>query len=294
MEMDIEKNHKLVQTYIGRMPSFSTTVTKVLQVCNNPAASPNDLNRVISLDPILTGQVLKLINSAYYALPNKITSLTRAIIMLGINTVKNLVLATSVIGGVGSKKHFKTLSMDAFWEHSLAVGVLAKALSIRKGLPSLEREEFFVAGLLHDLGKIPFNNRFADAYAQVLLGALKGGQPLFDQEHTFFGLDHGEVGGMIADRWNLSQNMRAGLCHHHFPDKADPATQTLVCLVSLANFYVNRFAIGTSGDPRPDEALRDRLLEMTGFKNEEILAMRVELLEAVEKAKVFLQVSGAS
>jgi HD-like signal output (HDOD) protein len=290
--MDTAKNQKLVQSYIGQMPSLSTTVTKVLEVCNNPTASPNDLNRVISLDPILTGQVLKLINSAYYSLPNKITSLTRAIIMLGINTVKNLVLATSVIGGVGSKKHFKTLSMDDFWEHSLAVGVLAKALSIRKGLPALEREEFFVAGLLHDLGKIPFNNRFADAYAQVLLGALKSSQPLFNQELSSFGLDHGEVGGMIADKWNLSQILRAGLCHHHFPEQADPSTQTLVCLVSLANFYVNRFAIGTSGDPRPDEDLRDRILAMTGFKNEEILAMRVDLMEEIEKAKIFLNVTG--
>jgi HD-like signal output (HDOD) protein len=290
--MDIERNQKLVQTYIGQMPSLSTTVTKVLEVCNNPTASPNDLNRVISLDPVLTGQVLKLINSAYYSLPNKITSLTRAIIMLGLNTVKNLVLATSVIGGVGSKKHFKTLSMDAFWEHSLAVGVLAKTLSTHKGLPALEREEFFVAGLLHDLGKIPFNNRFADAYAQVLLSALRGGQPLFDQEQSSFGLNHGEVGGMIADKWNLSASMRAGLCHHHAPEQADPAALTLVSLVALANFYVNRFAIGTSGDPRPDEDLRDRLLALTGFANEEVLAMRQELLEAIDKAKIFLQVSG--
>lgn len=290
--MDIAKNQKLVQTYIGQMPSLSTTVTKVLEVCNNPTASPNDLNRVISLDPVLTGQVLKLINSAYYSLPNKITSLTRAIIMLGLNTVKNLVLATSVIGGVGSKKHFKTLSMDAFWEHSLAVGVLAKTLSTHKGLPALEREEFFVAGLLHDLGKIPFNNRFADAYAQVLLSALRGSQPLFDQEQSSFGLNHGEVGGMIADKWNLSASMRAGLCYHHAPEQADPAALTLVSLVALANFYVNRFAIGTSGDPRPDEDLRDRLLALTGFANEEVLAMRQELLEAIDKAKIFLQVSG--
>ncbi|MDJ0780950.1 MAG: HDOD domain-containing protein [Desulfosarcinaceae bacterium] len=289
--MDTERNHRLVQKYIGQMPSLSTTVTKVLEVCNNPTASPNDLNRVISLDPILTGQVLKLINSAYYSLPNKITSLTRAIIMLGINTVKNLVLATSVIGGVGSKKHFKTLSMDAFWEHSLAVGVLAKELSIRKGLPAIEREEFFVAGLLHDLGKIPFNNRFADTYAQVLLGALQASQPLFDQEQSSFGLTHAEVGGMIADKWNLSHTMRAGLSHHHTPELADPSAQTLVSLVALANFYVNRFAIGTSGDPRPDEDLRDRLLAMTGFKNEEILALRSELLDEIDKAKVFLQVS---
>ena len=85
-----EQRFKLVQRYIDKMPSLSTTVTKVLEICNKPNTSPNDLNRVISLDPVLTGQVLKLINSAYYSLPNQITSLTRAIIMLGLNTVKNL------------------------------------------------------------------------------------------------------------------------------------------------------------------------------------------------------------
>ncbi|MDP2104936.1 MAG: HDOD domain-containing protein, partial [Desulfobulbaceae bacterium] len=80
----------VIQAYIDRMPSLSTTVNKVLEVCNSPKTSANDLNRVISLDPVLTGHVLKLINSAYYSLPNQVSSLARAIIMLGLNTVKNL------------------------------------------------------------------------------------------------------------------------------------------------------------------------------------------------------------
>ena len=97
---------------------------------------------------------------------------------------------------------------------------------------------------------------------------------------------------MIAEKWNLSASMRAGLHHHHHPELADPGAKTLVGMVSLANFYVNRFAIGTAGDSKPDEDLRDRLLVMMGFKNEEILALRTELLEEIDKAKVFLQVSG--
>jgi HD-like signal output (HDOD) protein len=93
MQVDSEKVNnflKRIRVYIARMPSLSTTVTKVLETCNDPYASANDLSRVISLDPVLVGQVLRLINSAYYALPHAITSLPRAIIMLGLNTVKNL------------------------------------------------------------------------------------------------------------------------------------------------------------------------------------------------------------
>ncbi len=94
-----------LQRYIDKMPSLSTTVTKVLEVCNRQDVSPNDLNKIISLDPVLAGNVLKLINSAYYALPNQITLLTKAIIILGINTVKNLALSTAVVGALKGHKN---------------------------------------------------------------------------------------------------------------------------------------------------------------------------------------------
>ena len=135
--MDHQENFsQKIQDYIDRMPSLSTTVTKVLEVCNSPNASANDLNRVISLDPVLTGHVLKLINSAYYSLPNQISSLARAIIMLGLNTVKNLALSTAVIGALGKKSSFTTLPMDAFWAHSICVGVTAKAMAVARNVPS--------------------------------------------------------------------------------------------------------------------------------------------------------------
>ena len=85
---------RLVREYVGSMPSLPTTVSKVLEVCNNPKTSPIDLDRVIQLDPVLMGRVLKLINSAYYSLGSQVTSLVRAIIMLGVNTVKNLALSS--------------------------------------------------------------------------------------------------------------------------------------------------------------------------------------------------------
>ena len=102
------------------MPSLPITVSKVLEICNNPKTSPVDLNQVISLDPVLMGKVMRLINSAYYCLPNQITSLVRAIIMLGINTVKNLALCTAVLGTLDKKGDFQALNMEGFWRHSLA------------------------------------------------------------------------------------------------------------------------------------------------------------------------------
>ena len=97
---------KQIQAYIARLPSLSTTAAKVLETCNNPQSAPNDLNRVISLDPVLAGQVLRLTNSAYYSLRHPVSSLTRAIIMLGINTVKNLVLSFAILEGLSSRQSF--------------------------------------------------------------------------------------------------------------------------------------------------------------------------------------------
>jgi len=106
---------KVIQAYVHKMPALPVTVAKVLEITNNPKTSPADLNQIISLDPVLMGKVMRLINSAYYSLPNQITSLVRAIIMLGINTVKNLALSTAVLGTLGRASDFQALNMDQCW-----------------------------------------------------------------------------------------------------------------------------------------------------------------------------------
>ncbi|MFW5688988.1 MAG: HDOD domain-containing protein, partial [Spirochaetota bacterium] len=114
-----EEHLRKIERYINTMPALPVTVTKVVEIANNPATSPVDLNKVISLDPVLMARVLKLINSAYYGVNTKVNSLVRAIIMLGINTVKNLALSSAVIDTFGKKNHFRALDPQAFWRHSL-------------------------------------------------------------------------------------------------------------------------------------------------------------------------------
>ena len=178
MHIDQDAQRKQVEKFIRRIPSLSTTVGKVLEICSKVDASPNELNKVIALDPVLTGQVLKLINSAYYSLVNKVTSLTRAITMLGLNTVKNMALSTAIIRTVSGAKKSKVLPTKKFWAHSISVGVSAKLLAQVKDIPLMEREEYFISGLLHDLGKIPFD----DAYIHVLSMAKREQIPLIEAE----------------------------------------------------------------------------------------------------------------
>lgn len=275
-----------IRLFVDKMPSLSTTVSKVLEICSRPDTVPNDLNRVISLDPVLAGQVLKLINSAYYSLMNKVTSLTRAIIMLGLNTVKNLALSTAIIRSVSQAKKSRALPIRAFWAHSIAVGVMAKLLAAGRGLSLAEREEYFVAGLLHDLGKIPIG----DEYTEVLARVETVQEPLMTIEQQVLGLDHEEVGTMIATKWKLNAVLTDAICHHHAPELAAAAHRDLVATVALADFYVCLFDIGDAGNRYPDPSRLESLLAQCQLVWEDLVDLAASVEAEIRKAEIFLQI----
>jgi HD-like signal output (HDOD) protein len=282
---------KRIKAYIARMPSLSTTVMKVLETCNNPNASPNDLNRVISLDPVLTGQVLKLINSAYYSLPHPITSLTRAIIMLGLNTVKNLALSYAILGTLRHKSAFRAIPMNDFWAHCLCVGVSAKYVSMVKGSSLSEREDYFVAGLLHDLGKIPLNKQFANDYFCVMDMVRQERIRLLEAEKSVFGFDHCLIGKMIGEKWQLGLTLLECLSCHHHPGDASPPNRPFVAVVALADIFANMMKIGICGDYIEDRAAAVHLCEQIGVDETILPELRETVMGEIEKAKIFLEIS---
>ncbi|PIE57183.1 MAG: metal-dependent phosphohydrolase [Desulfobulbus propionicus] len=274
-----------IYRFVRKMPSLPTSVSKVLEICIRTDASPNDLNKVISLDPVLTGQVLKLINSAYYSLVNEVTSLTRAIIMLGLNTVKNMALSSAIISCVGQSKKSKALPVKAFWAHSLGVGVVAKLLAGERNVPMGEREEYFVAGLLHDLGKFPFD----DEYTDVVHTARTNTQPLIKVERELLEIDHAEVGLLIAEKWKLNNAITETIRYHHDPDAASEENRALVATVALADFFVCLFDIGFAGNRFPDEAVLERALVLSGLHWSTVVGLFDRVNEEISKAEIFLQ-----
>lgn len=286
METDSATHRKAINRFIKRMPSLSTTVGKVMEICSRTDASPNELNRVISLDPVLTGQVLKLINSAYYSLMNKVTSLTRAITMLGMNTVKNMALSTAIIRSVSGAKKSQALPTKKFWAHSIATGVCAKLLARANGVPMMECEEYFVAGLLHDLGKIPFG----DEYIDVLHRVNQEQRPLIDVEREILGVDHEQVGQLIAEKWKLNEAMTSAITFHHDVEAAPEEHRTRTAYVGLANMYANILDFGYAGDPFPAEEDAAEMLELTGLNWEMFGEIAEGVEEEIQKAQVFLQI----
>jgi len=281
---------KKIKAYIVRMPSLSTTVVKVLETCNDPQASANDLQRVISLDPVLTGRVLKLINSAYFSLGKPISSLTRAIIMLGVNTVKNLALSFSILDNLKGKAENQFFSADDFWQHSLCVGVVAKALSTLIGVPVAAREEYFVAGLLRDLGKLPLRIEFPKEYYRICSNAASSQSSLYRSETRALGIDHGAVGGIIAKKWRLGATLVETLSNHHRPDACSDQNCEFVSTVELANQLALRLNIGNAGDSLIDDSKMTLLMGELGVDRNMLSDIEDDVPAEIERAKFFLEV----
>lgn len=279
-----------IQRYIKDMPSLPTSVAKVIEICDNPKTSPSDLTRVISLDPVLMGKLLKLINSVYYGVNQHITSLARAIIMLGLNTVKNLALSTAVLGNLSHDgKTADGINEMEFWQHSLCVGVTAKLLAEKRNVDHKSIEEYFIAGLLHDIGKIPMNQSIPTDFLAVVKAAEDKKEPLFKTEYKTLGLNHCDVGFMIADMWKLEGAIRDVIVYHHnYSNYKGPHKDILFTIVA-ANFFVNVEYLQFSGDFNP-EPLDVAVFATLNITNDVLSSVRDSLMKEVEKAKVFLHI----
>ncbi len=290
--MAVRQFESAIRGYIDKMPSLPTSVSKVLEICNSAQTSPADLNKVISVDPVLMGKVMKLINSAYYGLNQEITSLVRAIIMLGINTVKNLALSTAVMGTIGKSADSKALNMEGFWRHSLCVGVTSKLIGKHRNVDKNFIEEFFIAGLLHDVGKIPLNNRLPDRYVDVLGFSDRDRQSLHLAEAEVLGLDHSEVGLMVVENWKVSEEIRDAVAFHHRVEEYTGPHKDIVYSVALANCFATVSEIGFSGNryPQPVPPIVGEYLGIDLAFIEDELEESVS--QEIERARVFLHLAG--
>lgn len=280
-----------VRSYILRMSGLSTTAMKVLRTCNEPNTCANDLNRVISLDPVLTGRVLQLVNSAYYSLPSKVNSLTRAIILLGINTVKNVVLSFAIFETFARHESFRVFSADDFWAHSLSTAAAAKILATAQGVPLSEREDFFVAGLMHDLGKIPLNHLFPDAYRKAAQVARTSGQGMRSAEEAMIGVDHCRVGLMIARKWQLSDALTGALGRHHAGGDGESDGLYLTEVVALADALAHGMGATIPGGLSLDQQGQGELNARWKLTPDALADLTGAVADEVEKAKVFLEIA---
>jgi len=292
--MESNKRLEILQSYIRKLPSFPATVNKVMEICYDANTSPADLSKVIRLDPVLSGKVMQLVNSAYFGYAHESISLVRAIIMLGMNTVKNLALGLAVMSTLGNRKNFHALDMDAFWRHSLGVGVISKLIAKKRNVAPEKLEEYFIAGLLHDIGKIPLNGKFSDEYRLVMKISDREHQPLSLSERQILGIDHTFVGSLIAESWNLGTEIIDAITYHHSPETYEGEQKDILFTIILANYFANRSGIGFSGDSSMQEIWPQVFQHFSAGPDttpDYLHDLTDEVTQEIEKAQIFLNIA---
>ena len=280
----------IVLRHIDRMPSLSPTVAKILQVANDPTSSANDLNKVISLDPVLAAKVLKLVNSAYFGFSEQVTSTVRAIVMLGLNTIKNLAVSTATLEAMaGSAKG--GLDMDEFWRHLLATGVCAKLIARKIGIHKNFLEDYFLGGLMHDIGKVILNRINPVGYGKVIGAAKEKQKPLYLFESAVFGINHGEIGRLLGEKWGLQSQLIEAMGKHHCMDEVKDENKKLVYAVHISNNYCKKLEAGFGGNAYVEKIAPEMWREV-GLTEDALADMEGFMMEGVERASVFLQTSG--
>ena len=279
-----------IKNNIKEIPSLPVSVDKVMEICGKVNVNPSDLNKVISLDPVLTGRILQLINSAYYGLGTQIKSLIKAITMLGINTVKNFVLSTAVMNIMQKKREKNGLNTKEFWQHCLCVGVISKFLAAKQGENVKYLEEYFMAGLLHDIGKIPMNAVLSSDYADLITAAETDHKTLFETENEKLKINHCITGNMIADAWKLDSSIADVIMYHHDALNYRGKNASFVCNAAIANYFSVVNDIGFAGDRKPVKPEKI-IWDTIGIKEDVYSDVIEKLYSEIERARVFLNIS---
>ena len=209
-----EGSVKDIVTSEVKLASFPDIYFKIRQILDSPTSSPSQVADVVSKDTSLSAKLLKLVNSPFYGLPQRIDSISRAVMVIGGQEISTLVL------GISAMNAFKDIppeliNMRTFWEHSVAVGVYARLLGAAAGQGGAER--LFVAGILHDIGRLVLFKKMPHAAVEAIYYAKANGLPLYAAEEEVMGFSHPLVGGLLLRAWKFPDALVSCVACHHKP-----------------------------------------------------------------------------
>jgi putative nucleotidyltransferase with HDIG domain len=238
----INVDHLIEKTL--RLETIPDIYYKIIAAINDPETSLDDIAQIVSKDITLSAKVLQLVNSSFYSLRQKVDTLTWALALIGTNQLIN------IVSGVSAVSFFKNIpsqlmDMASFWEHSIACGTTARLLGGYFNR-RVDAERFFVAGLLHDIGRLILLQNLPGACLELFQRARKENIFLFIAEAQKFGMDHSHIGAKMAFHWNLPETLVDMIKGHHFPEKVKYSFEASI--INLADIIVNALEIGNSGE----------------------------------------------
>ncbi len=260
------------------LPAMPHVASKVLELAGNPDTTAAKLQQVIADDQAMAARILKIANSALYGCSRKIKTLTDAIVMLGFNTIRSLVVTSAARNMYIKSGKTMGLKERLLWEHSIGCAIACRILvSVRH--PQLA-EEAFLAGLMHDIGKLVLNQYASDVFDEIVQDVYNEGRGFIEVERELLGFDHTEVGFMLVNKWKLSSQLEEAIRFHHSEEEFNE-NRLVLCYLDLGNNLCKKQGIGFIEDPDIDlVSLKSN--EVLGFNEGEFEALTEQLSKTLE------------
>jgi len=251
---------------VNNLPSIPLIINEVNRLIEEPGASATKLAQIINKDQAMVTKILSVANSPLYGIPRRVSTIDFAIIILGFNHIKNIIIALSMIDAFKSVTGEK-FEQQKYWLHSLIVATLSK--KIADDLGHRTGGEVFTAGLLHDLGIPIIFKYFNKDYVDIITSAESSGNSIYETESIFLGLTHAKIGRFLIDKWNLPLSLANSIEYHHNPSKC-PTDPVVPAIIHLADIITQKFE---KGDFYWDKNLPvdNSIIDILKFGNEEYL-----------------------
>ncbi len=268
------------------VPPFPKVASSVMQLLKDPNVTAAQLAEVIQYDQVITGNVLKICNAAYFGLSHKVNSLDEGLVFIGHDILKDIIIASSSArfyrGNVGAG--YK-LGQGDMWKHSVACAIMSKRLV--RYIDDVDSGSAFTAGLLHDIGKRFLGGFVEDDFEEIVAKVDKDGGSFVDAERKFLGMDHAALGGLILQNWQFDQELIDAVTGHHDLDALDKAP--LTALVALSNSLVVSMGIGVGVDGMASE-LNGKGLARFSISEEMLDLSMADLLTELTQAQELLNI----
>ena len=225
---------KKIVSQIESLPSLPSMYTEIMSEMQSPDPSLKKVGDIVARDVSMTAKILQVVNSVFFGLPQKIGKPQQAVMLLGLDAIKALVLSVKIFSEFSSKK-FSWFNIDALFNHSISVSTYTKTIAKNEKVNQDFSNFSLMAGLLHDIGKLILATNFNKTYRQVLTESRNSGHNLSDLEYDTFGTSHAEIGAYLMGLWNLENPIIEAVAFHHRPAKSVSSDMGLLAAVHVAN-----------------------------------------------------------